>query len=147
MQTIGRGLRLPFGRATGNEDIDTLDIVAHDHYRELVDEIKNSDIFKYRDLDKTVVEPSDTVDINSPVDDGQLSIFDFAVTDAGVKSFAEINTNTQTQKELYAAYLKAFGLQRRKNQILTEVNRWTLISFSMWRLVNLIKRMTKHRRH
>lgn len=28
MQTIGRGLRLPFGRATGNEDIDTLDIVA-----------------------------------------------------------------------------------------------------------------------
>ena len=52
MQTIGRGLRLPFGQATGNEDIDTLDIVAHDHYRELVDEIKNSDIFKYRDLDK-----------------------------------------------------------------------------------------------
>lgn len=114
MQTIGRGLRLPFGRATGNEDIDTLDIVAHDHYRELVDEIKNSDIFKYRDLDKTVVEPSDTVDINSPVDDGQLSIFDFAVTDAGVKSFAEINTNTQTQKELYAAYLKAFGATKKK---------------------------------
>lgn len=114
MQTIGRGLRLPFGRATGNEDIDTLDIVAHDHYRELVDEIKNSDIFKYRDLDRTVVEPSDTVDINSPVDDGQLSIFDFAVTDAGVKSFAEINTNTQTQKELYAAYLKAFGATKKK---------------------------------
>lgn len=116
MQTIGRGLRLPFGRATGNEDIDTLDIVAHDHYRELVDEIKNSDIFKYRDLDKTVVEPSDTVDINSPVDDGQLSIFDFAVTDAGVKSFAEINTNTQTQKELYAAYLKAFGATTKKKE-------------------------------
>lgn len=61
-----------------------------------------------------MVEPSDTVDINSPVDDGQLSIFDFAVTDAGVKSFAEINTNTQTQKELYAAYLKAFGATKKK---------------------------------
>ena len=40
MQTIGRGLRLPFGAITGNEEIDTLDIVAHDHYRELVDDIK-----------------------------------------------------------------------------------------------------------
>ena len=114
MQTIGRGLRLPFGQATSNEDINTLDIVAHDHYRELVDEIKNSDIFKYRDLDKTVVEPSDTVDISSPVDEGQLNIFDFAVTDTGVKSFAEISTNTQTQLDLYAAYLKAFGATKKK---------------------------------
>lgn len=109
MQTIGRGLRLPFGQATGNEDIDTLDIVAHDHYRELVDEIKNNDIFKYRDLDKTTVEPSDTVDVSSPVDDGQLSILDFAMTDTGVKSFTDVHTNPQTQQQLYTAYLKAFG--------------------------------------
>ena len=114
MQTIGRGLRLPFGQATGNEDIDTLDIVAHDHYRELVDEIKNSDIFKYRDLDKKAVEALNTVDISGPVDESQLSIFDFAVTDTGIKSFVEINTNTQTQQKLYAAYLKAFGAKKKK---------------------------------
>ena len=114
MQTIGRGLRLPFGQATGNEDIDTLDIVAHDHYRELVDEIKNSDIFRYRDLDKAVVEPSDTVDVSSPIEEGQLSIFDFAVTDAGVKSFAEISANPQTQQDLYAAYLKTFGISKKQ---------------------------------
>lgn len=81
----------------------------------MVDEIKNSDIFKYRDLDKTAVEPSDTVDISSPVDEGQLNIFDFAVTDTGVKSFAEISTNTQTQQKLYAAYLKAFGATKKKD--------------------------------
>ena len=114
MQTIGRGLRLPFGQATGNEDIDTLDIVAHDHYRELVDEIKNSDIFRYRDLDKAVIEPSDTVDVSSPIEEGQLSIFDFAVTDAGVKSFAEISANPQTQQDLYAAYLKTFGISKKQ---------------------------------
>lgn len=108
MQTIGRGLRLPFGQATGNEDIDTLDIVAHDHYRELVDEIKSSDIFKYRDLDKTMVEPTDTVDVSSPIDDRQLSLFDFAISDAGVKSFGEIE-KPQTQQELYASYLKTFA--------------------------------------
>jgi len=108
MQTIGRGLRLPFGQATGNEDIDTLDIVAHDHYRELVDEIKSSDIFKYRDLDKTTVEPTDTVDVSSPIDDKQLSLFDFALSDAGVKSFGEIE-KPQTQQDLYASYLKTFA--------------------------------------
>ena len=41
LQTIGRGLRLPFGEITGIEELDTLDIVAHDHYREIVDDIKN----------------------------------------------------------------------------------------------------------
>lgn len=108
MQTIGRGLRLPFGQATGNEDIDTLDIVAHDHYRELVDEIKSSDIFKYRDLDKATVEPTDTVDVSSPIDDKQLSLFDFALSDAGVKSFGEIE-KPQTQQDLYTSYLKTFA--------------------------------------
>lgn len=101
-------------------------IVAHDHYRELVDEIKNSDIFRYRDLDKSVVEPSDTVDISSPVDEDQLTIFDFAVTDAGVKSFSEINTNTKTQQELYEAYLKAFGSGKKQEQTPSDMQQLTM---------------------
>lgn len=105
MQTIGRGLRLPFGFITGDEDIDTLDIVAHEHYRELVDEIKNSDIFRYRDLDRTGVEPTDTVDVSSPVDDAQLSLFDQLVTDTGTLTFREAD-NPQTQQNLYDAYLR-----------------------------------------
>lgn len=31
-QTIGRGLRLPFGQLTGNEMLDSLDIISHDNY-------------------------------------------------------------------------------------------------------------------
>ena len=113
MQTIGRGLRLPFGEATGNEDIDTLDIVAHDHYRELVDEIRNSDIFRFRDLDKSVVEPTDSVDVSSPVDEGQLSLFDIVLTDAGVKSFAQVESEDTIEK-LYESYSKMFGEVRQK---------------------------------
>lgn len=113
MQTIGRGLRLPFGEQTGNEDLDTLDIVAHDHYRELVDEIKNSDLFRYRDLDSASVEPSETVGVSAGVEDGQLSLFDSAITASGVKSFEQIN-NPKTQAELYNEYLKNFvGTQRK----------------------------------
>lgn len=116
MQTIGRGLRLPFGEATGNEDIDTLDIVAHDHYRELVDEIRSSDIFHYRDLDKTAVEPTDSVDVSSPVAEEELTLFDLAMTDAGVKSFAQVE-DEKTQEELYVSYLKMFGqVQQRQPQ-------------------------------
>lgn len=37
-QTIGRGLRLPFGVQTGNEDLDTLEITAHEHFAEIVRE-------------------------------------------------------------------------------------------------------------
>lgn len=35
-QTMGRGLRLPFGRYTGVNQIDQLDIVAHQSFRELL---------------------------------------------------------------------------------------------------------------
>ena len=115
MQTIGRGLRLPFGEQTGNEDLDTLDIVAHDHYRELVDEIRSSDIFRYRDLDKTGVEDSESVDVSSTFEDGQLSFMDEAITSTGLKSFDQMR-NPQTQLEIYEAYVKNFMASQKKNR-------------------------------
>ena len=115
MQTIGRGLRLPFGEQTGNEDLDTLDIVAHDHYRELVDEIRNSDIFRYRDLDKSGVEDSESVDVSSTFEEGQLSFVDEAITSAGIKSFDRVR-NPQTQLEIYRAYVKNFMASQQKNR-------------------------------
>lgn len=36
-QTIGRGLRLPYGRRTGDSKVDRLTIVAHDKFQEIVD--------------------------------------------------------------------------------------------------------------
>lgn len=37
-QSIGRGLRLPYGRRTGATAVDRLNIVAHDRFQEIVDE-------------------------------------------------------------------------------------------------------------
>lgn len=42
-QTIGRGLRLPYGRRTGVPEVDRLSIVAHDRFQEIVDEANRSD--------------------------------------------------------------------------------------------------------
>lgn len=128
MQTIGRGLRLPFGEQTGNEDLDTLDIVAHDHYRELVDEIKNNDVFRYRDLDKSGVEDTEPVDVSSTGDDGQLSLFDAAITDAGIKSFAEVR-NPKTQLEIYQAYMKNFMAASQKKKKSEDPNQMSLFDF------------------
>ncbi|WP_151670037.1 DEAD/DEAH box helicase [Nitrincola schmidtii] len=42
-QSIGRGLRLPYGKRTGVEPVDRLSIVAHDKFQEIVDEANNPD--------------------------------------------------------------------------------------------------------
>jgi len=42
-QSIGRGLRLPYGRKTGVEVVDRLNIIAHDKFQEVIDEAGRSD--------------------------------------------------------------------------------------------------------
>ncbi len=42
-QSIGRGLRLPYGRRTGVGAVDRLNIVAHDKFQEIVDEANKPD--------------------------------------------------------------------------------------------------------
>jgi len=42
-QSIGRGLRLPYGRRTGVDAVDRLNIVAHDRFQEIVDEARRPD--------------------------------------------------------------------------------------------------------
>src|SRR5208337_4421466 len=42
-QTIGRGLRLPYGKRTGHDKADKLTIVAHDRFQEIIDEANKPD--------------------------------------------------------------------------------------------------------
>ncbi|MGN6553675.1 MAG: DEAD/DEAH box helicase [Verrucomicrobiota bacterium] len=42
-QSIGRGLRLPYGKRTGVNAVDRLNIIAHDKFQEIVDEAKKPD--------------------------------------------------------------------------------------------------------
>lgn len=47
-QTIGRGLRLPYGgKRTGNKDVDMLTVIAHDNFQKVIDEAnKGNSILK-----------------------------------------------------------------------------------------------------
>jgi type III restriction enzyme len=42
-QSIGRGLRLPYGKRTGVAAVDRLNIIAHDKFQEIIDEANRSD--------------------------------------------------------------------------------------------------------
>lgn len=110
LQTIGRGLRLPFGKITGVEEIDTLDIVSHDHYREIIDDLKNNPIFKHRNLDEEGIPDTTQVEINSSFDNGQLSFIDTAIQETHVKSFQDI-TDVHMIDKMYKAYLTEYVKQ------------------------------------
>lgn len=107
LQTIGRGLRLPFGEITGIEELDTLDIVAHDHYREIIDDIKNNPIFKKRNLDEEDIPDTKAVQVEPTVDNEQLSLFDEALRESGVKTYQDLN-GQRAVDNLYEEYQKAF---------------------------------------
>jgi len=42
-QSIGRGLRLPYGKRTGAAAVDRLNIIAHDRFQEIIDEANRGD--------------------------------------------------------------------------------------------------------
>lgn len=108
LQTIGRGLRLPFGQITGQDELDTLDIVAHDHYRELIDDVKSNPIFKTRNLDDNDIPQTKAVDVVAEFEDGQMALFEKTVESSAIKSFQDIN-DIKVQQELYKGYLKAYA--------------------------------------
>lgn len=59
-QTMGRGLRLPFGKRTGVAQIDELDILAHKSFEAL---LNDEDILRTFGLDGAVDEDTTTADI------------------------------------------------------------------------------------
>ncbi|WP_373754516.1 DEAD/DEAH box helicase [Neisseria weixii] len=56
-QSIGRGLRLPYGKRTGAEAVDRLNIVAHDRFQEIIDEANKGD--SVLRLQQVILEPAD----------------------------------------------------------------------------------------
>ncbi|HTV43564.1 MAG TPA: DEAD/DEAH box helicase family protein [Candidatus Sulfotelmatobacter sp.] len=56
-QSIGRGLRLPYGKRAGVNTVDRLNIVAHDRFQEIVDEAKKPD--STIRLQQIVLEPGE----------------------------------------------------------------------------------------
>ena len=51
-QSLGRGLRLPYGKRTGDQAVDTLHIIAHDSFQAIIDEANRGDsVLKFRTVE------------------------------------------------------------------------------------------------
>ncbi len=76
-QSIGRGLRLPYGRRTGVTAVDRLNIVAHDRFQEIVDEANNPNSpirLKQLVLEETDLERKTVTVVSSPTILGSLGL-------------------------------------------------------------------------
>ena len=72
-QSIGRGLRLPYGKRTGVPAVDRLTLIAHDKFQEIVDEAKKGG-FSFSELrigEDIAVTPQKTV-VVPPLLDGVI---------------------------------------------------------------------------
>ncbi len=49
-QTLGRGLRLPYGERTGDEAVDRLTIIAHDHFDEIIKRAREPGAITMREI-------------------------------------------------------------------------------------------------
>lgn len=61
-QSIGRGLRLPYGKRTGVAAVDRLNIVAHDKFQEIIDESNRAD---------SILKKENIIDIEDILSKGQ----------------------------------------------------------------------------
>lgn len=62
-QSIGRGLRLPYGKRTGVAAVDRLNIVAHDRFQEIIDEANSPD---------SIIRKENIIDIDDVLTKGRL---------------------------------------------------------------------------
>lgn len=109
-QSIGRGLRLPYGKRTGVDAVDRLNIVAHDRFQEIVDEANNpNSAIRLRALvlDEKVLERRTVTVVAAPTILGSLGITtgqsEEGAAYAGPKP-ARAFTNPEAEKMAQLAY-------------------------------------------
>jgi type III restriction enzyme len=69
-QSIGRGLRLPYGKRTGVAPVDRLNIVAHDRFQEIIEDARRLDSplrLQYLVLDPSELEQKTVTVVSKPV--------------------------------------------------------------------------------
>ncbi len=95
-QTLGRGLRLPYGKRTGVEAVDTLTVIAHDRFDEVIRRAREDDSpFKIKKVE--IGANADVSDVGASVLDSPTTL-DTMLTGAkaGVEGSTEQDQKTET---------------------------------------------------
>lgn len=84
-QSIGRGLRLPYGKRTGVTSVDRLNIIAHDKFQEIIEEANKPD--SQIRLQKVILDTEQLEQTVTVVSQSQLA------TKLGIQTAHSANTN------------------------------------------------------
>jgi type III restriction enzyme len=107
-QSIGRGLRLPYGKRTGVAAVDRLNIVAHDKFQEIIDEANRGD--SPIRLKQVILEP--------PSDDDKkvsVQVGSGAMTRLGLTEAPPIVTHTAHAGAAPASVAPVFATERERH--------------------------------
>lgn len=93
-QMVGRGLRLPFGKRTGEKEIDSVMLTAHDKFKEIIEEAQKGDSLFNRG---NIIEIEELG--NQKTEITQLSI---NIDDKNKELKESLNINDEKKKEEFA---------------------------------------------
>jgi type III restriction enzyme len=124
-QSIGRGLRLPYGRRTGVSAVDRLNIVAHDKFQEIIDEANKPD--SAIRLQAVVIDPAQLTQravtvVSQPKVAATLGLQPAHVTSStsiAGKDQAPVFTKPEEQKVAQIAYEVIRNLENQPNTVPT----------------------------
>ncbi len=109
-QSIGRGLRLPYGKRTGVAAVDRLNIVAHDKFQEIIDEANRGD--SPIRLKQLILDAPGADDQKVSVQVGSGAMTRLGLTDV---PFAQSGTAAQADEpEIAAASVPVFTTEAEK---------------------------------
>ncbi|VVA44243.1 conserved hypothetical protein [Candidatus Roizmanbacteria bacterium] len=118
-QTIGRGLRLPFGQLTGIESLDTLDIISHDNYarvlsvaHEVAEGILVKEAKKHEEMRLETINP--TSDKKLWID---LPVVETKVYSSNKLEYFPIQMKLEELKKIKARLLRADIITRKTKQL------------------------------
>lgn len=138
-QTIGRGLRLPYGKRTGNMKVDKLTIVAHDRFQEIIDEankpgsiIRKENIIEIDETElnqpKEVLTSNSLLEENFKIEEQQIATTEEgqkkqeAITQLEIKkciteAFPELSSKVKNIQELKTSEIREIAIQHIKRKL------------------------------
>lgn len=138
-QTIGRGLRLPYGKRTGHNKADKLTIVAHDRFQEIIDEankpdsiirkeniieINEADISQPKEvvtsvsqIEKKFIEEQERIDSIAEPEEKQKAQISLEVHKTLVSILPELSDNVKSVAELTRGEIKQAAIEKVRERI------------------------------
>jgi type III restriction enzyme len=138
-QTIGRGLRLPYGKRTGSDKVDKLTIVAHERFQEIVEEANKPDsiirleniiqidpvelerqkelVTSVSSIEHNMLEEQKRIDAISEPEEKEKAQISLEVKKAVFSALPELNRDVKSINDLSRSEIKEIAMEKIRQAI------------------------------